>query len=54
MKSKENSATVPEGTLGLLDRGSEEELFKSVIRKSEVLGSKMGYLRGRQWWEWKH
>ena len=49
MKSKENSATVPEGTLGLLDRGSEEELFKSVIRKLEVSGSKMVYLRGRQW-----
>ena len=49
MKSKENSATVPEGTLGLLDRGSEEELIKSVIRKLEVSGSKMVYLRGRQW-----
>lgn len=49
MKSKENSATVPEGTLGLLDRGSEEELFKSVVRELEVLGSKMGCLRGRQW-----
>lgn len=49
MKSKENSATVREGTLGLLDRGSEEDLFKSVIRKLEVSGSKMVYLRGRQW-----
>ena len=49
MKSKGNSATVPEGTLGLSGRGSEEALFKSIIRKLEVSGNKMGYLRGRQW-----
>lgn len=46
MKSKGNSATVPEGTLGLLGRRSEEALFKSVIRKLELSGSKMGYLSG--------
>lgn len=46
-KSEGNSATVPEGTLGLLGRRSEEALFKSVLRKLELSGSKMGYLR--QW-----
>ena len=42
MKSKGNSATVPEGTPGLSGRGSEEALFKSIIRKLEVSGSKWG------------